>query len=684
MRILSLANPEAPVQLGWWPGGSLPVSASNYVHDSVPIGTRLYASSINSGIQRVFDFTNPAVPVQTHSWTYPGAFSHNAWPSGDGKTLYITDETTGEELKIFDITTVTSPVLVNGITSNPKAIVHNAHVLGDELFLSNYTEGIRALDIADPLHPAEFASADSYFGPSGGFFGVWEVCPYFPSGTVIASDMQTGLYVYRLNRDYGVIRAKVEYAGGAPAAGVPVYLTTQGDSLITPADGIVQFAPSPGTHTVLARKFGYYDATDTRLVSTGLRDTIVLTLTPRPTVAWDGKVRDAVSTFGLLDAQVELEYTGIHSHTNAAGDYDFGSVPQDQYAINVRRPGYAPIEALVTIGPGYPGQDFFLQPADDYDNLETNSGWVVGAPGDNATTGLWTRVEPLGTGEPQQSPAKMKRLAARDALRDGGPVLEHEGHEEDGAIPGDVQPEFDRTPGTGTTCFVTGQGTVPSSVGEQDVDNGHTSLTTRVFDLTGMTEPTIGYWRWFYASGQEDDYFRVFLSNDNGTNWVMVSNLWGGYYAHWSEQTITVSDYVTPTSTMKVRFAAADSGAGDIVEAAIDDVIAYDAATALVGAPNPILPAALSFRAPRPNPSRGDVTLELDLALPQTSQLNVDIYDVHGRHQRTLERGIAPAGTRTLRWDGRDDRGEPVKAGLYFIRARAGVSQAQARIARMP
>ncbi len=682
MRVLSLANPVAPVQLSWWPGGSIPVSSTNYVHDCVPIGNRLYASSINAGIQRVLDFTNPAAPTQIHSWTYAGAFSHNAWPSGDGNTLYVTDETGGEPLKIFDITTLTSPVLKNGITSNPKAIVHNAHVMGSELYLSNYTEGIRVLDIADPLHPAEFASADSYAGLSGGFFGVWEVCPYFPSGTVIASDMQTGLYVYRTVRDYGVIRAKVEYAGGAPAAGVTVYLTTQGDSLTTPADGIIQFAPNPGSHTVMAKKFGYYDASATRLVSAGLRDTIVLTLNPRPTVNWAGRVKDAGTSAGLLDAQVDIEYTELHGHTDALGDYDFGAVPHDTYAIGVRRPGYAPIEAVVNIGPGFPGEDFHLVPADDYDDLEANSGWTVGAPGDNATSGIWVRVEPMGTGAPQPGPAMMRRLARAEALAGGGPSLEHEGHEEDGAIPGDVQPEFDRTPAPGQMCFVTGQGTTPGSIGEQDVDNGRTTLTSRAFDMTGMAEPTFGYWRWFYSNGQTDDYFRVWISNDNGTNWVMVSNLWGGYYNHWEEVTVRVADFVTPTSQMKIRFAAADSTPGNIVEAAVDDVIAYDAATSFVGVPRGSSPAAVRLGAPRPNPTHGDVTVEL--ALPLAGSFAADVFDVHGRRVRTLERGFAAAGTRTLRWDGRDERGAPAAAGLYFIRARASGGEAEARVVRMP
>src|SRR5204862_3625951 len=94
-----------------------------------------------------------------------------------------------------------APALVNAITCNPQAVVHNAHVRGGDLVLANYTEGVRVLDLSDPVHPAEFAWADSYAGPSGGYAGVWEACPYFPSGTIISSDRNTGLYVYRPVRD---------------------------------------------------------------------------------------------------------------------------------------------------------------------------------------------------------------------------------------------------------------------------------------------------------------------------------------------------------------------------------------------------------------------------------------------------------------------------------------------------
>ncbi|MGH7730100.1 MAG: LVIVD repeat-containing protein, partial [Candidatus Eiseniibacteriota bacterium] len=223
MRILALNNsgigatPETPVELAWWPG-VMPVPNDKYVHDSVPIGSRLYTSCIWAGIERVVDITNPAAPTEIAAWSYPGGFTHNAWPDATGNWLYVTDEVNGQPLKIFDISNLAVPTLVNAITSNPQAIVHNAHVKGNVLFLANYTEGIRALDLSDPAHPAEFAWADSYAGPSGGFSGVWEVAAFFPSGTVVASDRNSGLYVYNLETDYGIIRARVVHGGAAATA----------------------------------------------------------------------------------------------------------------------------------------------------------------------------------------------------------------------------------------------------------------------------------------------------------------------------------------------------------------------------------------------------------------------------------------------------------------------------------
>src|SRR5690606_18602276 len=72
------------------------------------------------------------------------------------------------------------------------------------------------------------------------------------------------------------------------------------------------------------------------------------------------------------------------------------------------------------------------------DDFQTDKGWTVGSPQDNATTGRWNRMVPQAT---------------------------------------DAQPGSDHTPGAGTICWVT-DGNAGSSVGAFDVDNGQTTLTS--------------------------------------------------------------------------------------------------------------------------------------------------------------------------------------------------------------
>jgi flagellar hook assembly protein FlgD len=60
------------------------------------------------------------------------------------------------------------------------------------------------------------------------------------------------------------------------------------------------------------------------------------------------------------------------------------------------------------------------------------------------------------------------------------------------------------------------------------------------------------------------------------------------------------------------------------------------------------------------------------LSLSQTGPASVRVFDVAGRTVRTLLRGVQPAGERVLAWDGRDDAGSPLSAGVYLLRLDAG------------
>lgn len=67
-----------------------------------------------------------------------------------------------------------------------------------------------------------------------------------------------------------------------------------------------------------------------------------------------------------------------------------------------------------------------------------------------------------------------------------------------------------------------------------------------------------------------------------------------------------------------------------------------------------------------PNPFTPGTTIAFEL--PQAAPAIVAIYDIAGRHVRTLVRAALPAGRHESRWDGNGADGRPVTSGVYFCR----------------
>jgi endonuclease I len=88
-------------------------------------------------------------------------------------------------------------------------------------------------------------------------------------------------------------------------------------------------------------------------------------------------------------------------------------------------------------------------------------------------------------------------------------------------------------------------------------------------------------------------------------------------------------------------------------------------------------PSAGSIRLSQnlPNPFSARTTIGFDLA--RREQVTLRIYDVTGRMVRTLANGnVLESGSHRMEWNGRDEGGTQLQAGLYFCRLVAGpVSQ---------
>lgn len=197
--IWSLADPDAPTLLLDPQSGSVPWwNSVGYVHDAYTVGNVTYANDVDA--MHIIDFTNTASPQLRGSLTsYPQpGYNHSGWLHDNGWLYVMADETHGTDLKLFDVGDPTDIQFIDtvGTDRGPGSIPHNPCFQGDLLHASWYYDGYWLWSVADPQHAQLLGYYDTYPQPySFSYKGAWGVYPFLPSGHVLVSDMQTGLYI---------------------------------------------------------------------------------------------------------------------------------------------------------------------------------------------------------------------------------------------------------------------------------------------------------------------------------------------------------------------------------------------------------------------------------------------------------------------------------------------------------
>ncbi|MCK9996953.1 MAG: T9SS type A sorting domain-containing protein [Candidatus Krumholzibacteria bacterium] len=97
------------------------------------------------------------------------------------------------------------------------------------------------------------------------------------------------------------------------------------------------------------------------------------------------------------------------------------------------------------------------------------------------------------------------------------------------------------------------------------------------------------------------------------------------------------------------------------------DGVVFPLAMSPVEDPTDIPAANFTVNSVYPNPFNPSTSVRL--YIPQSSDLELAVYDVQGRKVRNLHTGGISAGWHTLVWDGRDDAGHGQASGMYFLRA---------------
>ncbi|GJM35329.1 MAG: hypothetical protein DHS20C18_43300 [Saprospiraceae bacterium] len=200
MRVYDITDPVDPKFEGEFNNfGGLDAGHvhDGYVHDGIG-----FMNCGNDGMAMV-DFRNPTNPVTLGIMqNYPFAgYNHSGWPTTDMQYYYLGDENWGYDIKVVDITEPENLITVNTFNAEANdnlnlSIPHNQIVACNYLYSSYYYDGLQIYDISDPVNPQRVLYYDTSLLPhDNNYEGAWGVYPFLPSGNILISDMQEGLFV---------------------------------------------------------------------------------------------------------------------------------------------------------------------------------------------------------------------------------------------------------------------------------------------------------------------------------------------------------------------------------------------------------------------------------------------------------------------------------------------------------
>lgn len=609
-----------------------------YIHDGYADNDTLYACHISAGIMSIVDMADKSNPQVLGTVETPGKFAHNSWMTDDRKHVLTTDEKAPSFLTAYDVSDPSDIRELDRISPNNGngTYVHNTHIINDYAVTSWYTSGVLIVDAHRPQNLITVAQYDTYAGNNLEFEGCWGAFPYFPSGTIIASDIDPGQLTV-LTPTYKracYLEGKITNGcNGQPLAGATVRITGSTDPakiVTTKADGLYKTGQvTPGNFTALISAPGFPSKTVNITLSTAQVTVLDVLMDAGVVFTANGTVTEIGTNTPIANAMVTLSST-INSYTlttNANGQFTKDCVPQGTYTATAGKWGYLAGNVSVNLGtpiliqlaPGY------------YDDFIADLGWTTASA---ASSGDWERGEPDGT------------------TYDGD----------------QVNPEFDASVDNNVQCYVTGNG--GGQAGSDDVDDGFVSLVSPVMKLGAYQDAVLTFYYWFFnggGSGTPNDKMQVNLLKGNQTiNILDITNS----ESNWRfSGDIHLKDFTTLSDNIRIEFIVRDDNPGHLSEGAVD---VFSVVPALVGIQS-VLDASASLSV-LPNPASGAFGLRYSW---ENSEENptVELRNLLGQLVFT-EKLTSKTGFTTF--------GGNLKPGVYFANLRsAGRSSAAMKLVKL-
>lgn len=527
---------------------------SVYAHDVYVANGVMYASEINVGNLTLYDVTDPSNITQLGTQQTPRNFTHNAWTPATGNFVYTTDERGNASTAAYDFSDPMDIELLDEFRPRRSlgrgSIPHNVHVLDDYLVISHYTDGLEIVDASVPDNLVEVAYYDHWYGGDGGFFGSWGAYPFLPSGLVLSTDIENGLFVVDVNYQRAArLRGIVTDASTMNVLNNASVTITSAEGVTTTTDALGAYKMglvTAGSYTVTYSLAGYVTKTFTLNFTNGVEQMMDVALEPKVATTITGGVTSTATNIGIPDAEVSLvgEDGTFTTMTNGSGNITINNIFTGDYVAFVGKWGFENVSANITVTQG---GAINLQMTPGYlDGFAIDQGWTVSS---TATTGDWERGVPNGT-------FYQGAGSNPDQDVDGGADL-------------------------GDMAYVTGN-SAGGSAGTDDVDSGNTTLLSPAFDpafFGALNDVQINFSYWFFndgGSGLANDTLKIFL--DNGSEMEVLRMFYSNNQdsntptSTWVPASVNLSELSIPlTSTMRFGALIGDNNGGHLVEGGIDD-----------------------------------------------------------------------------------------------------------------
>jgi choice-of-anchor B domain-containing protein len=548
--------------------------------------------------------------------TYDDYYTHQGWLTEDHKYFIANDELdennnaySNTRTLIWNVEDLSNPTLENTYLGPTPAIDHNNYIIGDKVYMSHYTSGLRVLDISDISSPTEDSFFDVY--PSNNntsFDGTWSNYPYYPSGVIVVSGIDEGLFV---------LNPSGNEQGQAPTVTYAV-----------PSDGSVTLTwdlignSSTKMNIYRAEEEGFTPSSSNLLVSVNY-----------PGVEYTDSSLDS-NTFYYY--QLSLETNGT------VGPFS------DEIKV---KPIVAPNQPPTIDQPA--NIEFFED--NQYSLTLTGVGYgsdvnpqnvTISAISDN--TDLFSAIEVVES-LPQQ-------LALNPLENQYGSATITVTVKDDGGVEG----------GGVDTTTVTFTATVnpvndpPSSfnsIGEYLLGSGQYIPGTdfRTLYITPENVNDSIRFVWDPASDVDGDNVQYRMIGYQGLEFLSMTAYTSDSFKTWA-----LKDLVAETDTISVT-----EGSWNVIAT---DGQSFNTAIAIGGQlrvdGRQLIPDVLEIKQSYPNPFTTFTTIEYDV--PSTQNVVLKIFNIRGQIVKTLVNEDKSPGYYSVVWDGTNDSGDAVSSGVYF------------------